>query len=160
MTRGKHSALAASRREQSDHEAEVATYQAALVKKQAEITRLDEALSEAKRVHADRVRELTARLEAGVSTELEAARSEILELREESARLRADRERFQKMWDTAWKRLGEYAQSQLGLKGLAVSEWIGALTGEAFMIVERYDKKAAAGDPKRLVALQRARGQR
>jgi hypothetical protein len=160
VTRGKHGVLAANRRDQGGYEAEIATYQAAIVKKQARIDELESELTDIKAVHAQRVRELNARLAEGVSTELEAALAQNASLKEDIGAMRSRRKEDDAKWDTMHTRLFAHAESQHGMKRIEAIEWIGELLGEKFMIAEDREIRASGGDDRRILALQHARGLR
>lgn len=158
MARGKHGTLSANRREQGSFASEIESYRSAVSKKQARISELEAEIAKAKETHSNTVRMLTARLNAAVSTELEAARGTISELQDQLGRMRAQSERIVKQNQTAFIRMGEHARTEHNLKGLAVSEWVGEMLGEPMMIADPLTAKV--GNVQAIKAIQRRQGLR
>lgn len=127
--RGKHAAIAATRREQSSYESEIEAYQREVRNQGSEISVLKAEVERWKSAHAKDTRALRAQIAEGTSSELAALTLALKSAKDKAADLERKARELQKRRDAEFSRIVAWLKAEKGFSGTEAMELWLRITG-------------------------------
>lgn len=157
--RGKHAALAATRREHASYESEIETYQRKVRNQESEISALKADVERWKLAHANDTRALRAEVAAGTSSEVRVLTDELRKAKERAALGERERKKDARLNSVRLERLVEWLKSDKGITGTEALEFVVKLTtGES--IITSDIANFGSRDGSAAARIEQARGNR
>ena len=156
MTRGKHGAIAETRRDHQQQDAMVLSHRNEVVRLAAEIAMVHAKSAAAKTASDNAIRALNDQVISQTSTALDESRDLLRISHEELGATRSQYQKIRKLWKKTNENLQIYATTNLNMTDLEACEWGLELMGKKLLI----NDLPGAVTPGLVDAVQRAQGRR
>ena len=164
MTRGKHGAAAAVRREAHEQEAEIQTYQRKIKELLADLQKTKTALADSERRRKTEVAKAKAQLQEGISPALTVAQNENRTLREERDQATGQYKALKRLWGNFYFKMLDHGKKEHSMTGVEAMEWMLRMLGDEVLdrhtLIDTADFGKHGISAEQMQALQWRRGER